>query len=74
MDPLSTPAPVPGSRLMGAAGQEWLVLRITHADDEPEIWLAHLIKVADAEAGRRHLSLVLTGEEFVEFCRSEGIA
>ena len=69
----STP-PAAGTRLFSATGQEWLVLRTTHADDDPDIWLVHLIKAADAVAGLRHLSLVMTGEEFVDFCRDEGIA
>ena len=69
----STP-PGAGARLFGATGQEWLVLRTTHADDDPDIWLVHLIKAADAVAGLRHLSLVMTCEEFVDFCRDEGIA
>jgi hypothetical protein len=51
-----------------------VVLRTTHADDDPAIWLVHLIKAADASAGLRHLSLVLNGEEFRDFCRDEGIA
>ena len=73
MSPNSTPPPA-GARLLGATGQKWLVLRTTHADDDPDIWLVHLIKSTDASAGLRHLSLVLTGEEFVDFCRDEGIA
>jgi hypothetical protein len=67
------PAPLAGARLVGTSGQEWVVLRTTHAEDDPEIWLVHVIKSADALAGQRHLSLVLTGEEFGEFCRAEGI-
>ena len=67
------PPPAAGMRLFGAAGQEWLVLRTTHAEEEPEIWLVHLIKASDALAGHRHLSLVMTDEEFTEFCRAEGI-
>lgn len=73
MSALATPPPA-GARLLGAAGQEWVVVRTTHADDEPDIWLVHVIKAADAQAGRRHLSLVLTGEEFAQFCREQGIA
>lgn len=73
MTPNSTPPPA-GARLCGTTGQEWLVLRTTHADDDPEIWLIHLIKAADASAGLRHLSLVMNGEEFRDFCRDEGIA
>ncbi len=73
MSPPSTP-PAGGARLFSATGQEWLVLRTTHADDDPDIWLVHLIKAADAVAGLRHLSLVMAGEEFVDFCRDEGIA
>ena len=69
--PLQPPAP--GARLLGAAGQEWLVLRTTHAEEDPGVWLVHVIKAADALAGQRHLSLVMTGEEFTEFCRTEGI-
>lgn len=69
----STP-PAAGARLFGASGQEWLVLRTTHADDDPDVWLVHLIKAADAAAGLRHLSLVMTGEEFADFCRDQGIA
>jgi hypothetical protein len=72
MEPSATPPPT-GARLLGATGQEWVVLRTTHADDDPAIWLVHLIKSDDASAGRRHLSLVMTGEEFVDFCRDEGI-
>jgi hypothetical protein len=68
-----TSAPIAGSRLVGASGQEWVVLRTTHAEEDPEIWLVHVIKAADALAGQRHLSLVMTGEEFTEFCRAEGI-
>ena len=68
------PAPAAGTRLFGAAGQEWVVQRTTHAEEDPEIWLVHVIKAADALAGQRHLSLVMTREEFAEFCRSEGIA
>jgi hypothetical protein len=74
MTPSSTSPPDAGARLVGSAGHEWVVLRTTHAEEDPEIWLVHLIKAADALAGRRHLSLVMTGEEFVEFCRDEGIA
>jgi hypothetical protein len=74
MIPSSTSPPAAGARLVGASGQEWVVLRTTHAEEEPEIWLVHLIKAADALAGQRHLSLVMNGEEFVEFCRNEGIA
>lgn len=66
--------PPAGARLLGAAGQEWVVVRTTHADDDPDVWLVHVIKAADAEAGRRHLSLVLTGEEFAQFCQDQGIA
>ena len=66
--------PAAGARLLAASGQEWLVIRTTHAEEDPEIWLVHVIKAADALAGQRHLSLVLTGEEFTEFCRAEGIA
>lgn len=73
MSPSSTP-PAAGARLFGATGQEWLVLRTTHADDDPDVWLVHLIKAADAAAGLRHLSLVMTGEEFADFCRDQGIA
>lgn len=73
MDQPSTPPPVAGAHLIGAAGQEWVVLRTTHAEEDPEIWLVHVIKAADALAGQRHLSLVMTGEEFTEFCRTEGI-
>lgn len=73
MSPSSTP-PAAGARLFGASGQEWLVLRTTHADDDPDVWLVHLIKAADAAAGLRHLSLVMTGEEFADFCRDQGIA
>ena len=72
-----SPSPAPpaaGARLFGATGQEWLVLRTTHADDDPDVWLVHLIKAADAAAGLRHLSLVMTGEEFADFCRDQGIA
>jgi hypothetical protein len=65
--------PAAGARLFGTAGQEWVVLRTTHAEEDPQIWLVHVIKAADALAGQRHLSLVLTGEEFTEFCRNEGI-
>jgi hypothetical protein len=67
------PAPVVGARLVGTSGQEWVVLRTTHAEEDPEIWLVHVIKTADAQAGQRHLSLVMTGEEFTEFCHAEGI-
>lgn len=70
----SQSAPVAGARLVGASGQEWVVLRTTHAEEDPEIWLVHVIKAADALAGQRHLSLVMTGEEFTEFCRAEGIS
>lgn len=73
MSPIPTP-PAAGARLFGATGQEWLVLRTTHADDDPDVWLVHLIKAADAAAGLRHLSLVMTGEEFADFCRDQGIA
>ena len=73
MNQPSTPAPAAGARLFGASGQEWVVLRTTHAEEDPEIWLVHVIKAADALAGQRHLSLVMTGEEFAEFCRAEGI-
>ena len=73
MNPLSTPPPTAGSRLVGATGQEWLVLRTTHDEEDPGIWLVHLIKAADDLAGQRHLSLVMTGEEFDEFRRAEGI-
>jgi len=66
--------PAAGARLFGATGQEWVVLRTTHAEEDPGIWLVHLIKAADALAGQRHLSLVMNGEEFTEFCRTEGIA
>lgn len=65
--------PAAGTRLVGTAGHEWLVLRTTYAEEDPEIWLVHVIKSADALAGQRHLSLVMTGEEFTEFCRAEGI-
>lgn len=68
------PAPLAGARLVGSNGQEWVVLRTTHAEEDPEIWLVHVIKAADALAGQRHLSLVMTGEEFTEFCRAEGIS
>jgi hypothetical protein len=71
MSELATPPPA-GARLLGTAGQEWVVVRTTHADEDPAIWLVHVIK--DAEAGRRHLSLVLTGDEYAEFCREQGIA
>ncbi|MFC5499162.1 hypothetical protein ACFPOE_16565 [Caenimonas terrae] len=73
MEPASIPPPAAGARLFGATGQEWVVLRTTHAEEDPEIWLVHVIKAADALAGQRHLSLVMTGEEFCEFCRAEGI-
>lgn len=73
MDQPSVQPPAAGTRLFGAAGQEWLVLRITHAEEDPEIWLVHVIKATDALAGLRHLSLVMTGEEFTEFCLTEGI-
>ncbi len=66
--------PDAGARLVDSAGQEWLVQRITHADDDPDVWLVHLIKSADALAGARHLSLVLNPDEFCDFCRDEGIA
>lgn len=66
--------PVAGAHLIGATGQEWLVLRTTHAEEDPDIWLVHVIKATDALAGQRHLSLVMTGEEFFEFCRAEGIS
>ena len=69
--PLQPPAA--GARLIGSSGQEWLVLRTTHAEEDPEIWLVHVIKASDALAGQRHLSLVMTGEEFTEFCRTAGI-
>lgn len=72
MSLLGTP-PVPGSRLLGKTGQEWVVLRTTCAEDDPDIWLVHVIKAADAAAGLRHLSLVFTGEEFADFCRDQGI-
>ncbi|MDB5947527.1 MAG: hypothetical protein JWQ33_2553 [Ramlibacter sp.] len=72
MIPLATP-PATGARLLGTTGQEWVVLRTTHADDDPEVWLVHVIKAADAVAGLCHLSLVFTGEEFADFCRDEGI-
>jgi hypothetical protein len=72
MTPLPLPPPA-GARLLGHRGQEWLVLRTTYAEDDPEIWLVHLIKAADASAGLRHLSLVLSGEEFQAFCSDEGI-
>lgn len=68
------PPPVAGARLVGATGQEWVVLRTTHAQEDPGIWLVHVIKAADALAGQRHLSLVMTGEEFIEFCHAEGIS
>ena len=74
MDQPFVQPPAAGSRLYGATGQEWLVLRTTHAEEDPEIWLVHVIKATDALAGQRHLSLVMTGEEFTEFCRAEGIA
>ena len=74
MDQPSAQPPVAGARLYGATGQEWLVLRTTHAEEDPEIWLVHVIKASDALASQRHLSLVMTGEEFTEFCRAEGIA
>ena len=67
------PPPLAGARLLGRAGQEWVVLRTTHADDDPQVWLVHLIKATDESAGLRHLSLVLTDEEFQDFCRDEGI-
>lgn len=73
MNAPSTQPPVAGARLIGTAGQEWVVLRTTHAEEDPEIWLVHVIKAADALAGQRHLSLVMTREEFTEFCRTEGI-
>ena len=73
MDQPSVQPPAAGTRLLGAAGQEWLVLRTTHAEEDPEIWLVHVIKATDALAGQRHLSLVMTGEEFTEFCLTEGI-
>jgi len=75
MSPVSNPAPPePGARLLGSDGQEWLVQRITRADDDPAVWLVHLIPAADASAGRRHLSQVLTGDEYTDFCRDRGIA
>lgn len=75
MTPIAPPAPPePGSRLLGSAGQEWLVQRITRDEDEPGVWLVHLIAAEDASAGRRHLSQVLTCEEYVDFCREQGIA
>ena len=73
MDLLPTNPPVAGARLISATGVEWVVLRTTHAEEDPGIWLVHVIKAADALAGQRHLSLVMTGEEFTEFCRNEGI-
>ena len=72
MSPLGTPPP-PGSRLVGTTGLEWVVVRTTYAEDDPDIWLVHVIKAADAAAGLRHLSLVLTGDEFADFCRDQGI-
>ncbi len=66
--------PAAGARLIGSSGQEWVVLRTTHAEEDPAIWLVHLIKAEDSLAGKRHLSLVMTGEEFAGFCRDEGIA
>ncbi|MCY7320173.1 MAG: hypothetical protein LH617_15865 [Ramlibacter sp.] len=70
---LPTPPPLAGSRLLGSTGQEWVVLGTTHADDDPQVWLVHLIKATDASAGLRHMSLVLAEEEFRDFCRDEGI-
>lgn len=75
MTPASNPAPPePGSRLLGSGGQEWLVQEITRADEDPGVWLVHLIPAADASAGRRHLSHVLSRDEFADFCRDQGIA
>ena len=74
MDPLQTQPPETGARLFGASGEEWLVLRTTHDEEDPGIWLVHVIKAADALAGQRHLSLVMTCEEFTEFCHNEGIS
>ena len=65
--------PVAGARLVGATGEEWVVLRTTRDEEDPGVWLVHVIRAADALAEKRHLSLVLTGEEFTEFCRNEGI-
>lgn len=69
-----TAPPEPGARLLGSDGQEWLVQRITRDDDDPGVWLVHLIAAADASAGRRHLSQVLTCDEYADFCRDQGIA
>jgi hypothetical protein len=74
MNQPSMQPPAAGARLFGATGQEWVVLRTTHAEEDPAIWLVHVIKAADALAGQRHLSLVMTGEEFIEFCHAEGIS
>jgi hypothetical protein len=75
MTPVSNPAPPePGSHLLGSCRQEWLVQRIIRADDEPAVWLVHLIAAADASAGRRHLSQVLNCDEFADFCRDQGLA
>jgi hypothetical protein len=73
MDLHPTQPPAAGARLVGATGEEWVVLRTTHDEEDPGIWLVHVIRAADALAGQRHLSLVMNGEEFTEFCRNEGI-
>lgn len=73
MDTPSTQPPADGARLVGSAGEEWVVLRTTHAEDDPDVWLVHLIKAVHVAAGQRHQSLVMTPDEFADFCRDEGI-
>jgi hypothetical protein len=63
--------PAKGERLVAASGEVWIVLRTHVARDDPAFFALDVIRQQDVAQTSRAVNL--TWDEFVEFCRREGI-
>lgn len=63
--------PVRGEQLKSANGEVWIVLRRHRAADDPGFFAVDLIRQHDLKQTSRAVNL--TGDEFENFCRREGI-
>jgi hypothetical protein len=63
--------PLRGEELRSAKGEVWIVLRCHQVRANPDFFAVDLIRQHDLKQSSRAVNL--TSDEFVDFCRKEGI-
>lgn len=63
----------PGQVLSNRRGGSWVVRNVTHAPEDPRLFVVELLAQHHHQAGLIHRAFSLTSEELQDFCEREGI-